>query len=214
MDTIDLLFPAVGSQIPVEHGYALYSALSHQLKCLHDGSVPFGLAPVNGLPVGGGKLQLDPTSSRLRLRVAASSIPQLLPLAGKRLDIKGHPIRLGVPSVAALRPVPVLIARMVAIKLAKPENVAPAPDAFLAAARRQLSELGVRGTLRIPEHVNKRGQREPIRRVLRIKEKAVIGYALLVEGLTPEDSIQLQDKGLGGRARMGCGFFLPTEGDE
>jgi len=28
--------------------------------------------------------------------------------------------------------------------------------------------------------------------------------------LSADDSIRLQEHGLGGRTRMGCGFFLPT----
>ena len=37
----------------------------------------------------------------------------------------------------------------------------------------------------------------------------MIGYALRVFGLTAEESIRLQEEGLGGRRRMGCGVFLP-----
>jgi CRISPR-associated protein Cas6 len=36
----------------------------------------------------------------------------------------------------------------------------------------------------------------------------VVGYALRVNGLTEEGSIRLQEEGLGGRRRMGCGIFV------
>jgi CRISPR-associated protein Cas6 len=48
--------------------------------------------------------------------------------------------------------------------------------------------------------------------VLRIKEKRVVGFPLRVTGLTAEESITLQEQGLGGRSKMGCGFFMPTRG--
>ena len=70
-----------------------------------------------------------------------------------------------------------------------------------AAALRQLGQLGV-STLAILS-LGKR-------RTLRIKEKEVVGYEVLVEGLTAEESILLQERGLGGRRHMGCGMFLPS----
>jgi CRISPR-associated endonuclease/helicase Cas3 len=209
MDTIDLLFPVLGTHVPVDHGYTLYSAISHLLTCLHDGSVPFGFAPITGVHVGGGRLHLDPARSRLRLRLAVGNLPRVLPLAGQRFQIKGDRIRLGIPQVLPLRPAPSLRARMVAIKRSRTKQPPP-PDLFLDMARRQLHELGIQGNPRVPEHVNKEGRREPIRRVLRVKGVRIVGYALVVEKLAPDDSMKLQEKGLGGRRRLGCGLFVPT----
>ena len=41
---------------------------------------------------------------------------------------------------------------------------------------------------------------------MRIRDKRVVGYAVLATGLTVEESIRLQEHGLGGRRRMGCGY--------
>ena len=46
--------------------------------------------------------------------------------------------------------------------------------------------------------------------MVRVKGKAVVGYSLIVSGLTAAESVRLQEHGLGGRTRMGCGFFLPV----
>jgi CRISPR-associated endonuclease/helicase Cas3 len=200
--TIDLLFPVVGTRLPVDHGYALYGAISRLLPALHDGSLRFGMAPVTGPHVGNGLLQVDSTQSRLRLRLSATDIPQVLPLAGKGLDVMGHRIRLGVPQIRSLQPVPSLIARTVAIKKAT------APDTFLDSAQRQLDELGIGGRLRVPERLGKAGHREPARRVLRIKDVRIVGYSLLVEDLSESDSLKLQAEGLGGRRHLGCGLFV------
>jgi len=43
--------------------------------------------------------------------------------------------------------------------------------------------------------------------------KQVVGYPVLVSELTPEESILLQENGLGGRRKMGCGFFEAFNGD-
>ena len=48
------------------------------------------------------------------------------------------------------------------------------------------------------------------RRTLRIKDKEVIGYEILIEGLMAEDSLDIQEQGIGGRRHMGCGLFVPA----
>jgi CRISPR-associated protein Cas6 len=208
MTTIDLLFPVVGTRLPTDHGYPLYAAMSRALPCLHDGSVKVGIAPIPGPHIGNGLLQIDLKQSRLRLRLDSSDLPRVLPLAGKGLEVMGHRIRLGVPQVAALCPAPALISRAVTIKKATDAGT------FREVARKQLDELEVRGRLSVPEHVRKDGQREPIRRVVRIKYVRIVCYSLLVEELQPEESLRLQENGLGGRRHLGCGVFLPArEGD-
>jgi CRISPR-associated protein Cas6 len=47
---------------------------------------------------------------------------------------------------------------------------------------------------------------------MRIKDKKLVGYALRVTGLTAEESIRLEEEGLGGRRRMGCGVLVPFRG--
>src|SRR5262249_2996205 len=157
------LFPVVGSHLPTDHGYALYSSLSHLLPSVHRGAVKFGMAPITGPYIGRGLLQIDVRQSRLRLRLPAADIARGLPLAGKGLDVMGHRIGLGVPQIEALQPAPSLIARTVAIKNATDHQ------SFLDSARKQLDELEIGGCLRVPERIAKDGHAEPIRRVLRIK---------------------------------------------
>src|SRR4051812_40054960 len=82
MPKIDLLFPVIGSRLPTDHGYPLYSALSRILPRLHEGTLPFGLLPISGQYAGNGLLSLNVRESRLRLRVDTNDIPALLPLAG------------------------------------------------------------------------------------------------------------------------------------
>ena len=47
---------------------------------------------------------------------------------------------------------------------------------------------------------------------LRIKGLAIVGYGLLVSELSAADSLTLQERGLGGRTQLGCGFFVPAKG--
>src|SRR6266568_1013103 len=115
MPLIELHFPVLGSALPADHGYALYSALSRVIPSVHEDHV-VGIGPIGGQYVGNGRLQIDSRRSRLRLRLAPENIVAVLPLAGKSLVIGDHSVRLGVPFVRALVPAPNLVARLVTVK--------------------------------------------------------------------------------------------------
>ena len=136
----------------------------------------------------------------------AKNIAEVLPLAGKRLQVGGHAIHLGLPRVMPLLPTPNLIAHLVTF------NHSKEPERFLEVARQKLAALGIVGEVGIPLISGGPRQGEPRRKILRIKDRRVIGFSLLVTGLTAEESLRLQEEGLGGRTRMGCGFFVPFGG--
>ena len=201
MTIIELHFPVLDTSIPTDHGYGLYSALSRLLPSLHEKTFPAAIGPIAGDYIGQGMMRMN-SHSRLRLRLPTEMIPTVLPLAGRQLDLEGQKVRLGVPQVRALIPAASLVAKIVTIKGFKE------PAAFLDAVRRQLAELEIAGEPAIP--LIQEGPRagEPRRRILRIKDKRVVGFTLQVTGLTAEESLNLQEKGLGGRPKMGCGFFV------
>jgi CRISPR-associated endonuclease/helicase Cas3 len=140
-------------------------------------------------------------------------VPRVLPLAGKGLRVSGYRIRLGVPHVEGLQVAASLIARTVAINYRFHEE-SLGVEGFVTSARRQLSDLGIQGKLRVPERTDASGQHLPIRRVVRVKGVRIVCYALLVADLKPEESLRLQELGLGGRRRLGCGMFVPARGGE
>lgn len=207
---IELQFPVLGQSLPADHGYLVYSALSGLLPLLHgDGDgVHIAVGPISGQWTGNGTLALSSRRSRLRIRLPPEQIALVLPLAGKTLDVGGQRIRVGVPTVQQLVSTPALAAKMVTIKGFME------PDEFLAAAGRQLDELGIRGKLGIPVHHGAQRENEPRRKVMRIREKKVVGFPLHATELTAEDSLRLQEYGLGGRRKMGCGFFAPVPSRE
>jgi CRISPR-associated endonuclease/helicase Cas3 len=200
---IELRFPVLGESLPVDHGYLLYSALCKELPLLHSNALAIG--PVAGQWTGNGNVAIS-AWSRLRLRLPAEQIGAVLSLAGKALEVAGNKVRLGVPTVQALLPASTLVAKTVTIKgytQAEP---------FLDGAQRLLSELGIEAQLTIPRvSVGPHGG-EPRRKVIRIKDKRIIGFAMHATGLSDEDSLKLQALGLGGRRKMGCGFFCPLKG--
>ena len=190
MPTVDLAFRLMGTRIQVDHGYALFAAVNRLVPELHDAK-DIGLHPIRGRFDGNGCLLLSP-ASRLIIRIPDGRIREFLKLAGKAIEVDGHRFQVGVPEVRVLQSAAVLYARLVSIKgFMEPEQ-------FLDAARRQLEAMGGRANLELGE-----------RRTFRVKDKQVVGFEMLATELAAEDSIKLQEVGIGGRRRMGCGLFVP-----
>ncbi|MBV8611394.1 MAG: type I-MYXAN CRISPR-associated protein Cas6/Cmx6, partial [Singulisphaera sp.] len=80
MPTIDLAFQIVGTMIPLDHGYCLFSALSRVEPKLH-GDRRVGVHPIRGLRVAPGLLSLT-EHSRLKLRLPSEEIAPYIALAG------------------------------------------------------------------------------------------------------------------------------------
>ena len=93
MPSIDLAFRINGASIPVDHGYALYAALSRITPELH-AAREIGVQPIRGVYSGNGALHLT-DSSRLILRMPDGQIRNYLKLAGKKLDIGEQALRVG-----------------------------------------------------------------------------------------------------------------------
>lgn len=216
---VDMTFGVTGYQIPVDHGYPLFSAVSRILPLLHreraNSQHSIGIHPIRGKLEPNRLLTLTPRS-RLVIRLPESRIAASLVLNGQRLEVHGHHIEIGAGFPMPLKPAATLHSRLVIIKGATDEA------AFHQAAKRQLESLQIaaqphfvprtsdesrHGKWRRQDHA---GRAAVIRRTTRIKDREIVGFALLVEGLTAEESIRLQERGIGGRRHFGCGIFVPV----
>ena len=197
--------------IPADHGYALYGALSRLLPELHREN-GIAIHPIWGRQVGNRQMMLLPWST-LTLRVPDGQIAPLLTLAGKSLHLGETTLRVGVPEVRALIPASTLRSRLVIVKVKDTKAADLTPDNFNAALRRQLDKLGIppAAEIHIPPHKSGDHKGHPLRRTLQIKGKQIVGYEVLLQGLTAKESLTLQQQGLGGRRHMGCGVFVPYE---
>jgi CRISPR-associated protein Cas6 len=213
---INVGFSLSGKQLPADHGYLLYSAISRSTSSLH-GIDWLAIELISGFPSGRGLIALPERDATLRLRIPADHYRDVLPLAGKRLDIGGHQIRLGVPVARPLDPAPSLYARVVTIK--KFTEAEP----FIEAVKRKLDSFCVKGRVELPRDEQDRYRR----RIITIHDKAVVGFSVAVHELNDEDSLVLQagavkvvspDDGatkwqsIFSRRAMGCGFFNPISG--
>lgn len=211
---LELMFPLIAAHpIPSDHGYLLYGAISQCLPEVHDGEKNLAIHPIRGQQIGNRMIQLN-DQSQLVLRVPDGEITPLLMLAGKALRIGASSVRVGVPQIRGLVPAPILRSRLVTIKVTNTPAAALTPDLFLEAARRGLTKLGLSDQIQltIPTRPGLAVDADPVpqRRTMRVHDVEIVGYELIVAGLTAEESITLQAQGLGGKRHMGCGVFVPV----
>ncbi|MEL4895144.1 type I-MYXAN CRISPR-associated protein Cas6/Cmx6 [Crocosphaera sp. Alani8] len=199
---INLVFPVKGNILYADHNHKLLGCLSQKIPQIHDLE---GLAinTISGIPDKQGNISLTPYS-RLYLRLPVEAIALVYPLAGQTLTIGEYQIKLGNPELQTIKGVESLKARLVTIK------GYTEPGTFLQAAYRQLQALEIQANIGIP--ANDEGN--PKRLTLKINKPKrsyiIVGFSVIVSDLSEEDSIKLQIHGLGGKRRLGCGFFYPN----
>jgi len=184
---IDIVYDLKGSTLPGEYAFVLWRELVRVLPWLEAESEA-GLLPLRAAHSGGAMLL--PQRAKLVLRLPQRLAQQARQLSGQVLDVEGHTLEVGVMRERKLLAHPTLHARMVASSMDENDF---------------LQEMGVRlRELDIPCKwiCGKRVE-------LRAGERAISGYSLVVHELRPEGSLRLQQTGLGGERRYGCGLFIP-----
>ena len=202
--TLDIYFRVIGADLPADHGYALvWRDFPHP----GNGGRPLECTAIRvsactrfvARALGNGRRLIGP-DARFGLRLPSDLLPRCLKLAGKSIDLDGYKLRIGVGQTRALVPAATLHCRIATTRNGDD------PNRFDAEIGRQLAMLDIRGKVfRAPQIAGESGGRDPSRRIVRVKGKRIVGYAVLATELTAEESIRLQEHGLGGRRRMGCG---------
>jgi CRISPR-associated endonuclease/helicase Cas3 len=131
----------------------------------------------------------------VKIRSPLPQLEHLLPLSGKKLDLAGHLIRIGTPQLHTLSASADLSCNLVTIK-----GYLDAGE-FASGVRKQLDSEGISSSVNVVV-----GRR----RVLRIKQQTIVGFEVRLQGLSDEESLAVQQKGIGGRRHLGCGLFNPS----
>lgn len=183
MATTDLIFPADGviGPRPGEHWYPGYKVFS-----------AFSLALRWAHELEGVGIVWEPGA--LTVRCPDELVPSLARLGGRRLDVGGRSLVLGAPVQQPLIASASLAADFVTAASSATKRCMTVEE-LLVHLRKDLNGA----ELHIDRNVVK----------MMVSTRIVHGFRVEIHGLTDEQSITVQEHGLGGRRRMGAGVFFP-----
>ena len=194
---IELTFPIMGQSLPIDHGYQLYSALKHRLMQLKDWD-DVSIKTISGKLNPNKRNELNLTDhSKLLIRLPSEKVPYVYSFGGKSLTIGKHKIRLGIPEMNFMQPRSRLRSHIVVIRGYEE------PNGFFEAAKRQIEALNIRTDIKLI--CKKDGTAKP--KTIKVKQ-TIVGFGIEANNLREADSIILQERGLGGKRKMGCGVFV------
>jgi CRISPR-associated protein Cas6 len=203
-DVVDLSFSIQAPTLPIDHACALSGRLREALPWL-DEEEQAGIHLIHGAASGNGWYRPAETANallhlsrraRMRLRLPRHRIDDARELTGKTLDINGHMLAVGKSEVLRLNALPTLFSRYVITREAVAE------EEFLEQTLAGLKALDI----------DCRKMLCGITHTFGFPEGPVFTRSLMVAELTPEHSIRLQQVGLGGGRKIGCGLFIPHKG--
>ena len=208
-DIVDLLFGIDCKRIPVDHAYLLADALRQAVPWIAE-EPGIGVHSVhvagsqNGWERpehGTGSFLVVSRRTKLTLRAPRDRIADLLhELPGTTLELGGETLVVGAGKTKPLSTETTLFSRYVALELANPTS--EDEGLFLETAARILAEMDIRVRKAVCGKINR----------LATPEGSIATHSLMLAGLTPDESIRLQQRGLGAHRLLGCGIFIPHKG--
>lgn len=186
---VEVVYTLHGRALPRDHAAALAQALCARLPWLGQ-AAQAGVHPLR-LVSGTGDLALVSARSRLWLRVAAEHVATLLQSPVIELDVDGHALRLTEPHPRALVPHGTVYAHRVAASSAD-------EAAFMAMVNATLAAMGVMGQRICGRH-----------QLLGPAAAPRHAFSLMLHDLTPEQSLRVQEVGIGADRLLGYGLFVP-----
>ena len=199
-DIVDAVFAISCRSLPVDHAWALSQAVQAALPWFAD-EPDAGLHTIHGAASASGWMRPEGPDdliqlsrrAKLALRLPRERLQDAAALSGRTLEVAGWPLGVEALSARPLSRITTLFARTVTFGGAEEETD------FLAAATTELGELGITATTMLCGRVT----------MLSTPARTYRTRSLMIAGLKPEHSLELQRRGLGGERKLGCGLFIP-----
>ena len=202
---IDLSFKVNCKQIKLDHAWALTEALNDLLPWLKD-EPQSAIHHIYIPQSGNGWVRADDFEdeliqlsrrTRLKIRVPKSRLEEVQSLTGKTINIDGNDLTFGQSDQQLLSTLTTIVARHVHIPDTDDDE-----NAFLHAAHKEIQAMGinVRKMLCGKSHQ------------LKTPDGVIKTRSLMIADITPEESVKLQENGIGHFYTYGCGVFIPQKG--
>ncbi|MDM8548247.1 type I-MYXAN CRISPR-associated protein Cas6/Cmx6 [Candidatus Venteria ishoeyi] len=202
-DVVDLVFNIECKSLPLDHSYALSSAIQGLLPWF-EALEQSGLHLIHGAASGNGWIRPEASDAvlyvsrrtRLTLRLPRSHLQQAQALSGEALDIAGHILQIGKAREKPLAKTDILFSRYVL------SNEQDSDEDFLKTAMAEIKRLEINCRKLMPG----RGHQ------FQTRQGTVFTRSLMLADLSFEDAIRLQQAGLGQGRKQGFGLFIPHKG--
>jgi len=199
-DVADAVFAISCRSLPVDHAYALSQAVQAALPWFAD-EPHAGLHVIHGADSGNGWMRPeDPNAllhlsqrTKLALRLPKHRLGDAEALLGRTLDVAGHALRVDKLTLRPLSRITTLFSRHLVIVAGDDES------GFLKAAIEQLGALGIKPVKMLC------GKQTPVA----TPAGTLYTRSLMLADLAVEESVLLQQRGLGPERKLGCGLFIP-----
>ncbi|VFM94866.1 MAG: CRISPR-associated protein Cas6, subtype MYXAN [Candidatus Kentron sp. G] len=189
--------------LPIEHAYLLAEAIMAILPWIRD-EPNAGIHSIHVADSGNGWIR--PTGNgnnllhlsrrtRLLLRLPKSLLPKARELEGSTLFIDGNTLVVGKGQEKPLLASSTLFARYIVDEYGEETR-------FVSYLVDQLQHLGIRPRKILCGRSH----------VIPTPEAPIHTRSALIAELTPEESLQLQQNGIGQNHQLGCGLFIPHKG--
>jgi len=202
-DVIDLSFKVQCKQLPLDHAYALSQTIQQALPWFADES-KVGIHLIHGAESGNGWMRPEEPDAllslsrrtRFMLRLPNHRVDDATKLEGMKLKVAGYDLLLSQPNPKSLSALTTIFARYVITDDLEDEEV------FLTQVAEMLKHKGIQVKKMMAGRAH----------VLRMPGKDLYTRSLMIDGLEVEESIYLQQNGLGDGRLVGCGLFIPHKG--
>lgn len=199
-NVVDLVFQIDCRTLPVDHAWALSQAVRAALPWLEE-EPGAGVHPIHVAESGNGWIRPEKAGdllhlsrrTKLALRMPRVRVDEAQKLVGCKLDIAGHALTVGKSSLRPLSAITTIFSRYVVSADGLDET------GFLQAALSELKTFGVQPKKMLCG----------IEKVIVTPERPVHTRSLMLASLTQQESVLLQQHGLGTQRLLGCGLFIP-----
>jgi len=204
-DIMDVMFSLKCKTLPIEHAHALSMAMHEVLPWLENDDRA-GVHLIHVAESGNGWMRPDDTENEILCLSRRTKMTLRLPkerieetksiLLNKTFDIDGHVLTIGEGVSKPFVALPTLFCRYVVTDPGDDEM------AFMHWAVERLNDMNI-----------------PIKKMMAGKQNAfktptdtICTRSLMVAELEEEQSVRLQQNGMGTHRTMGCGLFMPQKG--
>ena len=197
-DMAELSFSVDCRELPYDHAYELSSEILNLVPEIKNDKRN-AIQTLHGPMSGNGWVRPDseniPLSKRAKLimRINRNQLDDIKNIEGKEITLFGNTLKIGRSKVKSFLVVKDLFCRFVMSDQKLSE------DDFLNKIQNELSDL----------HINIRKALCGRSMVINFGEKTLYTRSLMIADLSKEESLKLQEEGVGDKKLYGCGIFLP-----